>query len=530
MHVRVLLAELEKERSKFRSQASSANSDALCRFDGRVAVVLSGGGARGAYEAGALLAFQDAGLPTHILSATSVGSINAASYAAHSTTLVGNAESLVESWSQVTPPAMGIDWSRYIFMLAGLVAASAGLGNFLWQWLKSRGIYLHSDSPENVTHAWLALMLAGVAVLVLFDKLSYVGYVIRNLVRRRHRKADRLKLLQSLLANLLVWGFVWIFLSSTHLHIAPDQVLRFALGTQFVALGLAAIALLLWVLLRHKLSLWSHKLLRLPLRTGLFPNFDRTKFLRSRIPLEALHNSPIRVVMTATDILAGRAKYFTNTALEDLKRDPQVNANFVGNELERATDLMQAIISSSAFTIAYEAVPFRGTLLSDGGIVTNQPIRPAVRLGADVLFLVMVSPEESPPAEQVKTFLDVGVRAIDILIAKNLKADLKLLARVNEVCQIHAAQLGLRPEQVEVHLLNEQYRYIKAITVCPSKPLAATSLDFDATLTVPAIVEGYRDGMRAVAEFATYAARLPALRKRHIIKLVPETAAAKAFS
>jgi hypothetical protein len=297
-----------------------------------------------------------------------------------------------------------------------------------------------------------------------------------------------------------------------------------------VALGLAAIALLLWLLLRRKLSFWSHKLLRLPLRTGLFPNFDRTKFLRSRIPLDALHKSPIRVVMNATDILAGRAKYFTNARLEDLKCDPQVNAGFVSNELERATDLMQAIISSSAFTIAYEAVPYRGTLLSDGGIVTNQPIRPAVRLGADVLFLVMVSPEESPPAEDVKTFLDVGVRAIDILIAKNLKADLKLLARVNDMCGTHAAQLGLRPEQVEVHLLNEHYRYIKAITVCPSQPLAAASLDFDATLTVPAILEGYRDGLRAVAEFGAYATQLPALRTRHIIKLVPETAAAKAFS
>ena len=56
----------------------------------RIAVVLSGGGARGAYEAGALLAFQDAQVPTHILAATSVGSINAADYAARSQTLVGN--------------------------------------------------------------------------------------------------------------------------------------------------------------------------------------------------------------------------------------------------------------------------------------------------------------------------------------------------------------------------------------------------------------------------------------------------------
>src|SRR5579864_8881355 len=116
---------LEQTRAEFRGRLqrrTQASGWPLAHFPGRIAVVLSGGGARGAYEAGALLAFQDAAVPTHILAATSVGSVNAASYAAHSSTFVGNAESLVESWSQVTPPAMGIDWSRYILMLAGFVA------------------------------------------------------------------------------------------------------------------------------------------------------------------------------------------------------------------------------------------------------------------------------------------------------------------------------------------------------------------------------------------------------------------------
>src|SRR5579859_2188647 len=101
---------LDQEREKFRGQlaAHSADSSKLFSgFTGRIGVVLSGGGARGAFEAGALLAFQDAAMPTHILAATSVGSINAASYASHSRSLVGNAESLIESWTQVSPPAMG---------------------------------------------------------------------------------------------------------------------------------------------------------------------------------------------------------------------------------------------------------------------------------------------------------------------------------------------------------------------------------------------------------------------------------------
>src|SRR5713226_5948268 len=94
------LAELQSLREKFRAQ--SAAGPRPDSFSSRIGVVLSGGGARGAYEAGVLMAFQDAEVPTHIIAATSIGSINAASYAAHSEGLVGKAETLVKSWMELT--------------------------------------------------------------------------------------------------------------------------------------------------------------------------------------------------------------------------------------------------------------------------------------------------------------------------------------------------------------------------------------------------------------------------------------------
>ncbi len=75
--------------------------------------MLAGGGARGGYEAGALLAIQDAALPTPIIVATSIGGINGASYAAHATGLIGNAEPLVDAWFELTPPTVGVEWTRY---------------------------------------------------------------------------------------------------------------------------------------------------------------------------------------------------------------------------------------------------------------------------------------------------------------------------------------------------------------------------------------------------------------------------------
>src|SRR6266849_5134785 len=144
---------LDQERENFRGKLAAHGAGRAQLFSGltgRIGVVLSGGGARGAYEAGALLAFQDAGMPTHILAATSVGSINAASYASHSSSLVGNAESLIESWTQVSHPVL----------------------------------------------TWLSLMLAGISILLLYDQMSYAFYVASNFLRRGHWKPDSKKALR----------------------------------------------------------------------------------------------------------------------------------------------------------------------------------------------------------------------------------------------------------------------------------------------------------------------------------------------
>src|SRR5438309_12096029 len=101
------MAELDELRREFR--ATIAATKRPVAFSSRVGVVLSGGGARGAYEAGVLMAFQDAQVPTHIIAATSVGSINAASYAAHAEGFVGRAEPLVDAWLELTPATLGID-------------------------------------------------------------------------------------------------------------------------------------------------------------------------------------------------------------------------------------------------------------------------------------------------------------------------------------------------------------------------------------------------------------------------------------
>ncbi|HEY6253147.1 MAG TPA: patatin-like phospholipase family protein [Candidatus Angelobacter sp.] len=512
------LEELETLREEFRREIASPEKPT--KFTSRIGVVLSGGGARGAYEAGVLMAFQDAKVPTHIITAASVGSINAASFAAHSEGFVGNAEVLVRSWLELTPLTLGIDWSRYIFLLAGLIAASAGLGNFFWNWMESHGIYLHAHHPAIT---WLSLAAAGIAILLSADTLPYAGYVALNVLRGRRWEPDEKKAWFSLGANLLVWGFVILFLDSTHVHL-PFRGLSYF---EFTAGPLAIVVLLVFWLLRRlfrgPLNTLSHRFLRLPLRTGLFANFDRLRFLRARLPEDGLRRSAIHVLMTATDLQGGSGRYFSNVTPQELLRDPDVQHEFVLEDVECPRDLVLAMVASSAYTFAYEAVPMEGRLWTDGGVVTNQPIRPALRLGADVLFLVMLEPlkQENIPAA-VKTFLDVGIHAVDILISKNLKADMAMLNNLNRLCSVYAKELGVKPEQLELEIGSQHYSYVKAFNIAPEKPLPASALDFDGEIICPVIIQGYRDACKVLKEFLMYEAQRPSRESRRVVHLSAE--------
>jgi predicted acylesterase/phospholipase RssA len=512
------MAELKDLREEFRARMATVKRPAA--FSSRVGVVLSGGGARGAYEAGVLMAFQDAQVPTHIIAATSVGSINAASYAAHAEGFVGRAEPLIDAWLELTPATLGIDWSRYIFLLAGLVAASAGIGNFLWMWMQQHGIFLKSYHPK---FTWLALGVAGVSILMFADKLSYVGYVTLKFARGHQWDPDWRKTWVSIGANVLVWGFIFLFLDFTYIHLPLEGNSTLELSTHVPMLVAMLVVLLLYKLLQDPLSKLSHRFLRMPLRTGLFPNFDRIKFLRARIPEEKLRNSAIRIIMTATDIQRGAARFFSNAPVEALASDPGVQEEFVRRDVEQPQDLVLAAVASSAYTFAYEAVSMDGRLWTDGGIMTNQPVLPALRLGADVLFLVLIAPlEGASQTEAIKTFLDVGVHAVDILISKNFNSDIAMLSNINRLCTIYATEMGVKPEQLELEIGRQHYRFVKFFNIAPEKPLPADALDFDSEIVSPIIVQGYRDAGAVIQQFLDYEISCPPRESRRMVRLAAE--------
>ncbi len=510
-------AELDAARAAFRAEMTAAGAAAVWeRFAGRVGLVLSGGGARGAYEAGALLAFQDAALPTHIVAATSVGSINGATFAANSSSCVGDAEQLVEGWRTITPRALGIEWTRYGWMVAGLIAVSAGIGNAVLLLARALGIEVQLHSPAV---AWVSLALAGAAVMLFYPQLPYWYFVVSRRIRRQAWPVDRPRLRNSIVANLVLLGFLVAIVMSLHLH----TTLRTLLVRSPPVVGALLAGLLLlrrWQLfIQARLSRLWERLVRAPLGTGLFNNFDRMRFLRRSIPAAPLAASPIRFVVTTTDLEDGSPTYFTNAPLDRLAADPGVDAAFVTREVVHQPDLLPAIVASSALPIAFEPMELDGRLLSDGAIVGSQPIRPAIRLGANVLFIVLLNPPRVSTRTDDFTFLDVGFRALDILMHQNLRTDLQTTQEVNGLCERAAQELGVPPETIILELGHRRFRYIRPFTIRPAQALGPGMLDFGAPGTGGAILQGYRDAAAQIGVFLAYARESRVNTARHVLRM-----------
>ena len=515
-HVADARRQLEAARRELRSRMAALGAPALwSRFTGRIAAVLAGGGARGAYEAGALLAVQDAALPIELITATSIGAINGASFAAHADGLVGNAEQLVDAWLELTPPTVGVEWTRYTWMIGGALATAFGLANLTYYLIDSSGYHIHLHHPAL---AWLSLCLAGLSVLLLYNQLPYVYFVVRRLTHRSTWRPSPKRFAISLGGNLLVLGFVVAMVESLHAHTEFTDLVH--AEPLLFALVLAVLFLLQRLRARahHHVGFYLGRLLRLPFRTGIFTNFERIRFLRRYIPVDKLRGSAIRMVLTATDLDTGAPRYFTNADPASFHGEGGVDEKFVTRELVRLDDLMPAIIASSALPIVYEPLTLDGHLHGDGAIVGSQPIRPAIRLGADVLLLISM---ETPGASQepVKTFVDVGLRALDILMQRNVQDDVTLLRSANTQIEQAAATLAIRPEDVVIEFEGRRFRYVKAFAIRPAEPLRSSILEFGGRATEGALLRGYADAATRLEELARYAQTGGFSRERRVLLL-----------
>ena len=139
----------------------------------RIAVVLSGGGALGAYEVGVLRAIRGAGLEPAIVAGASAGALNAVCWVAAGL----RTERLEEIWRRIEPATIGMRWSTlagrsFGAFLVALGAFEVGLTILgspelsLATWLRGQGMGgLGRGSVLLDAFAWALVSLGGAAIL-----------------------------------------------------------------------------------------------------------------------------------------------------------------------------------------------------------------------------------------------------------------------------------------------------------------------------------------------------------------------------
>jgi hypothetical protein len=224
--------------------------------------------------------------------------------------------------------------------------------------------------------------------MLFYPQMPYVYFVASRGIQRQGWDVDRRRLRFSIITNLVVLVFLIAIVMSLHLHTTLRTLL--VRSPLLVGAGLAALFLLRWVEQRQRARvsrLWE-KMVRAPLDTGLFDNFDRAKYLRERIPAAPLTASPIRFLVTTTDLEDGSPTYFSNTP-RSLARPRWTRAS--EREVVHQPDLLPAIVASSALPTP-SSPRWRISSGCPMGHRGSQPIRPRDPPGADVLFIVLLNP------------------------------------------------------------------------------------------------------------------------------------------
>ncbi len=389
----------------------------------RVAVLLSGGGALGAYQVGVLKVLRAAGLRPAIVSGVSVGAMNAVAWVAQGL----EAGPLERIWLGVGPSSIGFHWTTLLLRVAGLfLAALAGLEIVVLLFgspTTALARLLFHRVPSAGAASWAYDSTAWLVVAAL-------GLVISWLAPRAERRLANASLAgdperwqrwfgRALAALGVVHLVTWAF--------ALPWPHRFS-ATVLVVGGIAWLAnhrgrsgdwlrLLLARLLPESggRGLWRGHARRRVL-DRLIAEGDRTRLVSGRE----------RLLLAAVAVDTGRMCYFVNWSAEETSFRDAVRRSLGEVEiLESAAEVVEAAWASSAIPILFQPVRVHGRDFADAGLFSSQIAHATVAAGPDAMLVVDLSPSVCPPAASREMHLfEVGARLFDVASWRDLRSEL----------------------------------------------------------------------------------------------------------
>lgn len=256
---------------------------------------------------------------------------------------------------------------------------------------------------------------------------------------------------------------------------------HYVAGTSVGALNAAAVAMntkhdfpesihLLEEIWHSKLNIWKLKFP--PYISGLWSNSLGTNkglkdLLNVYIDCEQIGRSNVTLNITAVSLQSGKVRRFSG-------KDPL---------------LLDGLLASSCFPIAFPPQNIEGELYTDGGVRDVAPLSPAIKSGATEIVVVLCSDpnalEHSPlSTDRLNRVYKVAMQVVEIMAAEVLMNDIKKCNAMNAEIEDGGAP-GKR--RIKLHLY------------FPQRPLG-DSLNFNANLMRSQFAMGYADGMAKLRE------------------------------
>ena len=220
---------------------------------------------------------------------------------------------------------------------------------------------------------------------------------------------------------------------------------------------------------------------------GLFNTSPMEFMVHNEIKWRRLHKNLEEgffkaLAVNATHIRTGRTHVFVEReggGLPPWSTDPHVEAKAVEIGPSHA-------LASAAIPWVFPAVSFDGDIYSDGSIKLNTPISPALRLGADRLFVVGLKSEDmgawhpsNDLSQRIDTFPSAAYllgKILNALLVDKTEYDLKRLRRYNDILTEGVEKFGAQYAEHLNFLMTKArgapYREIDTLEVRPSVDIA----------------------------------------------------------
>lgn len=442
----------------------------------RIAVVLSGGGAFGAYEVGVLRVLESMGLRPKILAGTSAGAINAVVWLAHDF----QTAPLERVWRHMRSGTVGIRWNTLMIRALGAVVTLFALIQAFLTLIGSPGL----TWPQRF---WIGGE-RGVLASILLDALAWMIVAILGLLAIRGSRTIETWMASLQAPNDPAHPRLW--LEAAILFLAVTHLLMWGLALPWphrFSATLLAMGILWWLLIhpsnRNQPGRWLGRLLPETRGRGLWDDSGRRRLLKRLVAKgepSRLVGDETLLIVSALALDSGRITYFASGP----KPGPKFETDAGGTLSEvmwmkTPAEVMLAAIASSAIPLAFEPVRIGKREFVDAGQFSNQPLDAAVAAGADAIVVVLTAPSTgSITASRDSNMIELGARLLEVASWR---------------------QLNIQLEAPSAESLRHGHRGLPAVVVVePETALPGSLLGFDSRLTDQVLKRGEEDALRVL--------------------------------